>query len=555
MKRIKITNFRKAKEPCEIELGPITFFTGQNNSGKSTVLKSLMVLSDYGKSDNHLELTFRGENKWNHKIDCYQNAANWDNFKQGLNEIEFSFDNRDYQTILKFRPLIQTLKKTEKIQSGLLEYISIKRLSDGSWFKMEHLEEDRFQIHVEERFIESQSTDTSREIESLERNKSRIERRIEQLEKRLMGTEETRIQIRLKEDIAKQKQTIKDINSSIKKLHGEAQVKDVLVFSPIFEMKDLRDGLPVIDRIIRMSLMKYFRENEKQIGYSNDRNVNFSLMRVSDRITRAINFSIDHLSPHRNSQTRLYINDEHSNDIYALISKHAQHPIKKTSKAGKFLKTWMEKFDIGIDYNIKPVEGIASMIHIYESEEDKKNETPINLVDKGFGAGQIFTILLCIALKINERENGNKPMTRERFILGREALILIEEPEANLHPALQAELAELFFDAYDNYGIRFIIETHSEYLIRHSQLIAVKEGFAGKQVAERGINHTYDFRNSIKGSEIESGNPFRVFYFQRHDKPYEMKYQTNGKFDKKFGEGFFDKADKIAMELFMLNKK
>ncbi len=533
MKRIKISNFRKAKETCEIELGPITFFTGQNNSGKSTVLKSLMVLSDYGKSDNHLELTFRGDNKWNHKIDCYQNAANWDNFKQGLNEIEFSFDNRDYQTILKFRPLIQTLKKTEKIQSGLLESISIKRLSDGSWFKMEHLEEDRFQIHVEERFIESQRTDTSREIESLERNKLRIERRIEKLEKRLLVAKETRTQIRLKEDIAKQKQTVKDINNSLNKLHGEIQVdKDVLVFSPVFEMQDLRDGLPVIDRIIRMSLMKYFNQNEKQIGYSNNRNSNISLMRVSDRITSAINFSIDHLSPHRNSQTRLYINDEHSNDIYALISKHAQHPIKKTSKAGKFLKTWMERFDIGIDYNIKPVEGIASMIHIYESEEDKKNETPINLVDKGFGAGQIFTILLCIALKINERENGNKPMTRERFILGREALILIEEPEANLHPALQSKLAELFFSAYRNYGIRFIIETHSEYILRKSQLLV----------------------KSFNTEKSEDEIPFKVYYFDKEKGPYQMNYREDGVFQESFGSGFFDIASQHALALIKKTK-
>lgn len=529
MKRIKITNFRKAKEPCEIELGPITFFTGQNNSGKSTVLKSLLVLSDYGKSDNHLELTFRGENKWNHKIDCYQNASNWDNFKQGMHEIEFSFDNRDFQTTLKFRPLIQTLKKTEKVQSGLLESISITRISDDSWFKMEHLEEDKFQIHVDERFIESRKTDTSRDIENLERNKSRIERRIKLLEKRLLDTEETRAQIRLKEDIAKQKQTIKDINISLKELHGEIQVdKDILVFSPIFEMKDLRGGLPVIDRIIRMSLMKYFHENEKKVGYSNDSNVNFRLMRVSDRITGAINFTVDHLSPHRNSQTRLYINDEHTNDIYDLISKHAQNPIKKTSRAGKFLKDWMVKFDIGIDYNIKPVEGIASMIHIYESEEDKKNETPINLVDKGFGAGQIFTILLCIALKINDKVNSKRPMTREQLLLGKEAIIMIEEPETNLHPALQSELAELFFDAYDNYGIRFIIETHSEYILRKSQL----------------------FVKSFNSEKSENEIPFKVYYFDKDKGPYQMRYNTDGSFKDEFGKGFFDESSRLIFDLY-----
>lgn len=167
MKRIKVSNFRKVKDTCEIELGPITFFTGPNNSGKSTILKALMVLSDYGKSNNHLELNFRGDNKWDHKIDCYQNAVNWDNFKKGMHEIQFSFDNRDFQTTLKFRPLIQPLKKIEKVQNGLLESISITRISDNSWFRMEHLEEDKFQINVEERFFETEEQMRKKRLNSL----------------------------------------------------------------------------------------------------------------------------------------------------------------------------------------------------------------------------------------------------------------------------------------------------------------------------------------------------------------------------------------------------
>ena len=83
MERIKISNFRSVKDSWDIELGPITFFTGKNNSGKSTVLKALMVLSDYCKSNNHLELNFRGETKNHHKVDSYQNAINWDNFDKG----------------------------------------------------------------------------------------------------------------------------------------------------------------------------------------------------------------------------------------------------------------------------------------------------------------------------------------------------------------------------------------------------------------------------------------------------------------------------------------
>lgn len=550
MKRIKITNFRKIKDSCEIELGPITFFTGPNNSGKSTILKALMILSDYGKSSNHLELNFRGENKWGHKIDCYQNATNWNNFKNGNHKIEFNFDNSGYQTTIIFRPLIQTFKKIDKVQNGLLESINIKRTSNSSTFTMHHVDEDKFQLTIDEKFLENKRIDSSQEIEFLETTKNRIEKLIERIEADLDSENDTRIEIRKREELTKQKQRIKEVNAKIKELFGEKEEsKDSLIFKPIFEIQDLQDGILVLDRIVNMSLVKYFKDNEKEVGYSDNRNVSFSLMRMSDKITNAINFSVEHLSPHRNSQTRLYINDENSNDIYDLIGKHSQRPIKKTSKAGEFLKKWMRNFDIGDDYKIRSVEGIASIVEIIEGDNE------INLVDKGFGAGQIFAILLCIALKIDERENANRNLTRRIASLGKETIIMIEEPEANLHPALQSKLTELFLDAYKRFGIRFIIETHSEYIIRHSQYLSLKEGFAGKPfkdlAEDMSINHSI---NSL-GNERFSGNPFKVYYFPKDKDPYEMEYTADGRFNNNFGSGFFDHATKSTMETLKLSRK
>ena len=43
MDKIKISNFRKVKGTWDLNLAPVTFFTGTNNSGKSSVLKSKHV--------------------------------------------------------------------------------------------------------------------------------------------------------------------------------------------------------------------------------------------------------------------------------------------------------------------------------------------------------------------------------------------------------------------------------------------------------------------------------------------------------------------------------
>ena len=69
MEKITITNFRKIKETWELELAPVTFLVGTNNSGKSSVLKALMLIDDFGSSKNHFILKFNGNNSRNHKID------------------------------------------------------------------------------------------------------------------------------------------------------------------------------------------------------------------------------------------------------------------------------------------------------------------------------------------------------------------------------------------------------------------------------------------------------------------------------------------------------
>jgi hypothetical protein len=104
--------------------------------------------------------------------------------------------------------------------------------------------------------------------------------------------------------------------------------------------------------------------------------------------------------------------------------------------------------------------------------------------------------------------------------------LFIEEPEQNLHPAIQSKLAELFYEVSSKYGIRFIIETHSEYLIRRSQVI----------VAEN--------------NDEKWENPFAVYYFQDNDIPYAMAYRKDGKFSNEFGTGFFDEASNLAFKIF-----
>ena len=114
-------------------------------------------------------------------------------------------------------------------------------------------------------------------------------------------------------------------------------------------------------------------------------------------------------------------------------------------------------------------------------------------------------------------------------------VLCIEEPETNLHPALQSKLADMFVDANKQFKIQFVLETHSEYLIRKLQYLTVKGEI------------TPSFAT--------------IYYFYHPDKipPFEKQVkriyiQEDGSLSDDFGSGFFDEADKIAISIWNMNK-
>ena len=113
-------------------------------------------------------------------------------------------------------------------------------------------------------------------------------------------------------------------------------------------------------------------------------------------------------------------------------------------------------------------------------------------------------------------------------------IIVIEEPEQNLHPKVQSFLADLFLEVNKEYNCNFIIETHSEYIIRKTQVLVAQENYEDDDA-------------------LKENNPFMVYYFDgdNEKKPYyQMEYRTDGKFSNEFGPGFFDIASNLAFDLF-----
>ncbi len=92
-----------------------------------------------------------------------------------------------------------------------------------------------------------------------------------------------------------------------------------------------------------------------------------------------------------------------------------------------------------------------------------------NIVDVGYGVSQSLPILVDV-MTAGESDRGG---SRGRGAKGRS--FLLQQPEVHLHPRGQAELANLFIEAFKKRGHRFLIETHSDYVVDRVR-ISVRKG-------------------------------------------------------------------------------
>ena len=88
----------------------------------------------------------------------------------------------------------------------------------------------------------------------------------------------------------------------------------------------------------------------------------------------------------------------------------------------------------------------------------------------------------------------------------------------------------MFVEAYQKYNIHFIIETHSEYLIRKLQvMVADKENVLSPN--DVSLNYVEKDENGVSTNR-------------------KIEIHEDGGLSDSFGSGFYDEADSLALDLF-----
>ncbi len=237
---------------------------------------------------------------------------------------------------------------------------------------------------------------------------------------------------------------------------------------------------------------------------------------VLERYEKVFGDHLQHLPSIRGNTRRVFSDQDNVSSFTELLKEFASaYPeLSKIEKINEFIKWTLKEFDLGEGLLIERPEGVISIPCLLKNGHRK------NLADLGFGVTQFIPILLklsLLALQSSKMGYSKTPIT-----------IMIEEPEANLHPKLQSKLADLFHHVQKEFNIHVILETHSEYLIRRMQyLVAMGEA---------------------KPAEIS------LYYFHGSDqkdagKAKRIEFRGDGLLKQDFGPGFFDEATRLTLEL------
>lgn len=217
---------------------------------------------------------------------------------------------------------------------------------------------------------------------------------------------------------------------------------------------------------------------------------------------------IKYLNPLSSNPKRIYINKDSQSEY----DKSDLEKFTNLITTNQISNATIKKFDkILKDY------GIADGIKVINPKNLPVSELRVriknlvsNIFDVGYGVS--LQIPMLFEALIAEQEDG--------------AIFVIEQPEVHLHPKLQAKFIEtlLKLGGKNNY----IIETHSEHIVRMLQIISKNKLF------------------NVSNEEIQ------ILYFVRGEDNFEItqhNLDSNGIMTNQFPSGFFDTSYNLTKKL------
>jgi predicted ATP-dependent endonuclease of OLD family len=516
MNSIGFKNFKKFKDFPQLEFGGITFLVGRNNAGKSTFVKAILLIMNYLKEGRLDTLSLDSIKTDDQTVTTFGRLRN--RYSDGR---AFAIDLKLQDYTIQLECYNDDAEKTFANIHSLFIVDNSNKLT----FTFD-VSSGRFSsgglISFEELFFDDNSI--NEELKSLDEKIKFLKKWLK--ENSSLGTEKEYIDnLEEQRKLSNRRRNIKAHRPEEPKPMGRFSLAKEIDYHEYDDIRDIvKEYLKEFTALYQKEFDKRQRGQAVSAKFADYQELKRSAPEIEKSLDRFVNkvlgqTSVAYLSSNNLKQSALFFIRDRSNPLSQGIHQFYRMRIadNKNSETYAFLKKWMRLFDIGDDLEITLHAGEAYEVRIFNGKHPV-----INLADKGSGSVQAMLLILRIAVIIHGKVKDRKG-----------TYIVIEEPELNLHPALQSKIADLLFEVNQEFGVEFIVETHSEYIIRRSQVL----------VAEKELE--------VKPNE----NPFRMYYFLPEGLPYKIGYKEDGSLTRPFGSGFFDEATAKNIELLRIKRE
>ncbi|MCI8783316.1 DUF3696 domain-containing protein [Lachnospiraceae bacterium 48-21] len=495
MQKFCLNNIKSFKQSEEIEMKPITVFVGKNSCGKSSLLRFPVMLAQTFREDTLTPLLLFGNliDYGNYDDVSYRHGTMPLGFKISFGpELARRIRSRYY---LRRHVYVEELFKNQEFVKNIELEVSIDK------------PEKKLQVRDIELYADGKKLCT------IERDGTGYIFSVHQIlyERRWEDREENLGKVKM----------------------------NFYKFIPLIDEDELMEQYLDVDQSLNSKYMFDMMEYVENNVSTDKKNIARSLLQTVSIIALYFRGIQDYLrneaektayiGPFRENPKRTYRDSESNFNDVGVNGENTSMILRQAAQEDRKLlnnvSDWLYK-TMGYSLSINDVgNGLYSLVVCGNKETD-------NIIDVGYGISQVLPIVTQL---YNENDYRRSPYTANTT---KRRTVIFEQPEIHLHPAAQAQLADLFVECInDKKGAvnRILIETHSEHLIRKLQVL----------VADPDVKISDDQVAIYYVDKDEKGDSYVE----------KMKLCENGQFEKTWPTGFFDKSYELTKMLMKANSK
>ena len=463
IKSIRIQNLRSIKDSTNIVLRPIVILLGANSSGKSTFLRSFPLFTQ------SVNKRLREPIAWfdNSLVDFgdYKTAKNkYVDEEEGISfSFDFSFSNPPFLHFQYLYRGIDTISY-EELSSGNL-YFELKGDHRGTYIRKIKIRtvNSVFRLEVDDRNAEVHYYINDAKIEFSEKlyfNYNTEFSILPTLYYRQTAGDPINISTYFANKL-----------SDILKKFCDARLQKVQRFEKIFNyarldkhglLKVMKEssGISSLQKNINNWTVKTL-EFEQIYGYFTLMKMNF-IVNVINRDLALFYHQCDYIAPMRAEATRFYriqglqVNSIDSNG-HNLLEFVASLTPKEKNNYDEFVESIL-----GVTVDVPSESGMKNL-------RLKTKNGDFSIMDVGYGYSQILPVITKLWHTTFIKQNiGTRSRLSYRDL--EKSILLMEQPELHLHPAMQAKVADTLIKTIDSVERKedcpkLIVETHSQAMI------------------------------------------------------------------------------------------